>query len=53
MQKCTVISSSEHLMSYEKQIKCDLCEVTLTTQQDKEEHIKLEHGEGHQPTGVT
>ena len=48
-----MISSSEHLMSYEKQIKCDHCGVTFTTQQDKEEHIKLEHGEGQQPTGVT
>jgi hypothetical protein len=43
------------LMSNEKgsaQITCDLCGITFTTQQDKEQHMKLEHEEGQQPTGV-
>ena len=34
-------------------IKCDQCGITFTTQQDKEEHMKLEHKEGKGPTGVT
>jgi hypothetical protein len=34
-------------------IKCKQCGVTFTTQQDKEEHIKLEHKEGKGPTGVS
>jgi hypothetical protein len=42
-------------MSNEKssaKIKCDHCGITFTTQQDKEQHMKLEHEEGQQPTGV-
>jgi hypothetical protein len=34
-------------------IKCEQCGVTFTTQQDKEEHMKLEHKEGKRPTGVS
>jgi hypothetical protein len=34
-------------------IRCDQCGITFTTQQDKEEHMKLEHEEGKRPTGVT
>jgi hypothetical protein len=34
-------------------IRCDQCGITFTTQQDKEEHMKLEHEEGKGPTGVT
>jgi hypothetical protein len=34
-------------------IKCEQCGVTFTTQQDKEEHMKLEHKEGKGPTGVS
>jgi hypothetical protein len=40
-------------MSNEKGIKCEKCGVTFTTQQDKEEHMKLEHEKGQPPTGVT
>ena len=40
-------------MSNEKGIKCDKFGVTFTTQQDMEEHMKLEHEKGQQPTGVT
>jgi hypothetical protein len=40
-------------MSNEMEIKCDLCGITFATQQDKEEHMKLEHEKGQQPTGVT
>jgi hypothetical protein len=36
-----------------KKIMCDQCGVTFTTQQDKEEHMKLEHKEGKGPTGMT
>jgi hypothetical protein len=36
-----------------KEIICDQCGITFTTQQDKEEHVKLEHKEGKGPTGVT
>jgi hypothetical protein len=34
-------------------VTCDECGITFTTQQDKEEHMKLEHEEGKGPTGVT
>jgi hypothetical protein len=40
-------------MSNEKEMKCDLCGIIFSTQQDKEEHMKLEHEKGQQPTGVT
>ncbi|HEU4445752.1 MAG TPA: hypothetical protein VFR94_13845 [Nitrososphaeraceae archaeon] len=40
-------------MSNEKRIKCDLCGIIFSTQHDKEEHMKLEHEKGQQPTGVT
>ena len=36
-----------------KEIICDQRGITFTTQQDKEEHVKLEHKEGKGPTGVT
>jgi hypothetical protein len=42
-------------MSNEKSSKgamCDQCGIIFTTQQDKEEHMKLEHKEGKGPTGV-
>jgi hypothetical protein len=32
---------------------CEHCGITFTTQQDKEEHMKLEHKEGKGPAGVT
>ena len=34
-------------------IKCDQCGISFTTQQDREEHMKLEHNEGREPTGVS
>jgi hypothetical protein len=39
-------------MSTAKEIKCDICEMTFTTQQDKEEHKKLEHKEHRESSGV-
>jgi hypothetical protein len=33
-------------------LMCEQCGITFTTQQDKEEHMKLEHKEGLEPTGV-
>ena len=33
--------------------KCQVCGITFTTQQDKEQHDKLEHKEHQKPTGVT
>jgi hypothetical protein len=39
-------------MSNEKaDLVCEECGITFTTQQDKE-HMKLEHKEGQEPTGV-
>ena len=34
-------------------IKCEICGMTFTTQQDKEEHKKLEHKEHREPSGVS
>jgi hypothetical protein len=34
-------------------IKCEQCGITFTTLQDRDQHMKLEHEEGQQPTGVT
>jgi hypothetical protein len=34
-------------------IKCDVCGIIFTTEQDKEQHKKLEHKEHQRPTGVT
>ena len=34
-------------------IKCDVCGITFTTEQDKEQHKKLEHKEHQKPTGVS
>lgn len=33
-------------------IKCEECGMTFTTAQDKNEHVKLEHEEKKEPTGV-
>jgi hypothetical protein len=33
-------------------LTCEQCGIIFTTQQDKEEHKKLEHTEGQEPTGV-
>jgi hypothetical protein len=40
-------------MSTAKEIKCDICGMTFTIQQDKEEHKKLEHKEHREPSGVS
>jgi hypothetical protein len=40
-------------LSTAKEIKCDICGTTFTTQQDKEEHKKLEHKEHREPSGVS
>jgi len=34
-------------------IKCEVCGIIFTTEQDKEQHKKLEHEEHQRPTGVT
>lgn len=34
-------------------IKCEICGIIFTTEQDKEQHKKLEHKEHQRPTGVT
>jgi hypothetical protein len=31
---------------------CDYCGLSFNSQEEKEEHIKLEHSEHKQPTGV-
>jgi hypothetical protein len=35
-----------------KEVMCDQCGIIFTTQQDKEELMKLEHKEGKGSTGV-
>ena len=32
---------------------CHLCGITLSSRDEKEEHIKLEHAEHKQPSGVS
>jgi len=39
-------------MSTAKEVKCEICGTTFTTQQDKE-HKKLEHKEHREPSGVS
>jgi hypothetical protein len=34
-------------------LKCELCGIIFTTEQDKEQHKKLEHKERQRPTGVS
>jgi hypothetical protein len=34
-------------------LTCDLCGLTFQTREEKEEHIKLEHSEHKQPSGVS
>jgi hypothetical protein len=34
-------------------IKCEVCGMIFTTEQDKEQHKKLEHREHQRPTGVS
>jgi hypothetical protein len=34
-------------------VRCELCGMTFTTQQEKEEHMKLEHKEHRGPSGVS
>jgi hypothetical protein len=51
INKVTQVSMSNETNS--TGIRCDQCGITFTTQQDKEEHMKLEHEEGKGPTGVT
>jgi uncharacterized Zn finger protein (UPF0148 family) len=38
-------------MSTAKEVKCEICGTTFTTQQ--EEHKKLEHKEHREPSGVS
>jgi len=35
-----------------KDVKCKLCGIAFVTQQEKEEHKKLEHREHREPSGV-
>jgi hypothetical protein len=34
-------------------IKCEVCGIVFITEQDKEQHKKLEHKEHQRPTGVS
>jgi hypothetical protein len=34
-------------------IKCEICGIIFTTEQDKEQHKKLEHKEHQRPSGVS
>jgi hypothetical protein len=34
-------------------IRCEICGIIFTTEQDKEQHKKLEHKEHQRPTGVS
>jgi len=34
-------------------IRCEVCGMTFTTEQDKEQHEKLEHKEHLKPSGVS
>jgi hypothetical protein len=36
-----------------KDVKCELCGMAFATQQEKEEHKKLEHIEHREPSGVS
>ena len=36
-----------------KDVKCELCGMAFATQQEKEEHKKLEHREHREPYGVS
>ena len=36
-----------------KDARCEVCGMTFTTHQDKEEHKKLEHKEHKGPSGVS
>ena len=40
-------------MSTAKEVKCEICGTKFSTQQDKEEHKKLEHKEHRGPSGVS
>ena len=33
-------------------LKCQICGITFATQQEKEQHMKLEHQNKEEPTGV-
>jgi hypothetical protein len=53
MTKYTNIMYTQILeMSTAKEVKCEICGTTFTTLQDKEEHMKLEHKEHKDPSGV-
>lgn len=47
------MSSKHNSGNSSSNIKCDQCGITFTTEQDKEEHMKLEHKEHQRPTGVS
>ena len=47
------MSSKNNSGNSSSNIKCDQFGITFTTEQDKEEHMKLEHKEHQRPTGVT
>jgi hypothetical protein len=47
------MSSKQNSGDFSSTIKCDICGIIFTTEQDKEEHMKLEHKEHQRPTGVS
>jgi uncharacterized C2H2 Zn-finger protein len=47
------MSSKQSSGDTSSNIKCNLCGIIFTTEQDKEEHMKLEHKEHQRPSGVS
>jgi hypothetical protein len=45
-------SSSSSSSNTSSGITCDYCGLSFNSHEEKEEHIKLEHSEHKQPTGV-
>ncbi|HYZ51020.1 MAG TPA: hypothetical protein VE593_09040 [Nitrososphaeraceae archaeon] len=47
-----MVSKEERNYESRTRIKCEICGIIFTTEQDKEQHKKLEHKEHQSPTGV-
>ena len=46
-------SKDERNYESSARIKCEVCGIIFTTEQDKEQHKKLEHMEYREPSGVS
>ena len=53
LAKHTYSNYSQIVEMSTKDVKCELCDMTFATQQEKEEHKKLEHKEHREPSGVS